>query len=328
MARGSTTGLERFEGRSSLKTWLFRILTNKAKTRGVREARTLPFSSFVGRRRRGGDGGRRRPIQSRRRQWSAPPRGVPEERLLAGEARRTVEEAIAALPENQRAVITLRDVEGLSPRRPATFSGFPRRINECCSTGPAQRCGPRSSSTWRMHERNDQRPSVPGDRRAGHRLSRGRDGRRPCGRRSTRISPAAGTARTIWSRCARRSESRGRSRRTICRRAPRRAARRVPQLPASPRRRRSAFGRYQFRSPSSVIDAGRRTRADDGRVDQDRDARPTPACLTSSDDSVPKIAKTPNMTSAALVTTAAVAVIPCRTASSVGRPASTPRERG
>src|SRR5688572_19343164 len=41
------TGLERFEGRSSLKTWLFRILTNKAKTRGVRESRTLPFSAFA-----------------------------------------------------------------------------------------------------------------------------------------------------------------------------------------------------------------------------------------------------------------------------------------
>ena len=42
------TGLERFEGRATLKTWLFRILTNRAKTRGQREARTVPFSSLSG----------------------------------------------------------------------------------------------------------------------------------------------------------------------------------------------------------------------------------------------------------------------------------------
>jgi RNA polymerase sigma-70 factor (ECF subfamily) len=107
------TGLDRFEGRSSLKTWLFRILTNKAKTRGQRESRTLPFSSFAA------DGDEADTAVDADRfardgHWSAPPRGVPEERLLAGEARRVVEDAIAALPENQRAVITLRDVEGLS----------------------------------------------------------------------------------------------------------------------------------------------------------------------------------------------------------------------
>ncbi len=107
------TGLERFEERSALKTWLFRILTNKAKTRGRREARSLPFSSFVG------DGDEAETAVevdrfARDGHWSAPPRGVPEERLLAREARQRVEAAIAALPPNQRAVITLRDVEGLS----------------------------------------------------------------------------------------------------------------------------------------------------------------------------------------------------------------------
>jgi RNA polymerase sigma-70 factor (ECF subfamily) len=107
------TGLERFEERSSLKTWLFRILTNKAKTRGQREARSLPFSSFVG------DGDEAETAVGVERfardgHWSAPPRGVPEDRLLAGEARGVIDSAIAALPPNQRAVITLRDVEGLS----------------------------------------------------------------------------------------------------------------------------------------------------------------------------------------------------------------------
>ena len=112
------TGLERFEGRSSFKTWLFRILTNKAKTRGQREARTLPFSAFAA------DGDESEtaveldrflgPDHRYAGHWAAPPRAVPEERLLAGEARTRIEEAIAALPPNQRAVITLRDVEGLS----------------------------------------------------------------------------------------------------------------------------------------------------------------------------------------------------------------------
>jgi RNA polymerase sigma-70 factor, ECF subfamily len=119
---GLLTGLERFEGRSSLKTWLFRILTNRAKTRGERERRTLPFSAFaadgdeadiaVELERFGRGGG-----------WAAPPRGVPEERLLAGEAQARIEAAIAALPPSQRAVITLRDVEGLSAEEACNVLG-------------------------------------------------------------------------------------------------------------------------------------------------------------------------------------------------------------
>lgn len=121
------TGLERFEGRSTLKTWLFRILTNKAKTRGQREARTLPLSAFAV------DGDEDEPAVDIDRflgpssrhagHWSAPPRGVPEERLLAGEARARIEAAIAALPPNQRAVITLRDVEGLSAEEACSVLG-------------------------------------------------------------------------------------------------------------------------------------------------------------------------------------------------------------
>jgi RNA polymerase sigma-70 factor (ECF subfamily) len=45
---GVLRGLERFEGRSSLKTWIFRILTNTAKTRAIREGRTVPFSALAG----------------------------------------------------------------------------------------------------------------------------------------------------------------------------------------------------------------------------------------------------------------------------------------
>jgi RNA polymerase sigma-70 factor (ECF subfamily) len=117
------TGLERFEGRSSFKTWLFRILTNKAKTRGKRESRILPFSAFAA------DGDESETAVdvdrfARDGHWVAPPRGVPEERLLAGETRSVVEQAIAALPENQRAVITLRDVEGLSAEEACNVLGL------------------------------------------------------------------------------------------------------------------------------------------------------------------------------------------------------------
>ena len=117
------TGLDRFEGRSSLKTWLFRILTNKAKTRGQREGRTVPFSSFAS------DGDEDQTAVAVERfarggAWAAPPRGVPEERLLAAEARARVDQAISALPANQRAVITLRDVEGLSAEEACNVLGL------------------------------------------------------------------------------------------------------------------------------------------------------------------------------------------------------------
>jgi RNA polymerase sigma-70 factor (ECF subfamily) len=117
------TGIERFEGRSSLKTWLFRILTNKAKTRGQREGRTLPFSSFAA---DGDEDETAVPVErfARGGAWATPPRGVPEERLLAAETRDRVEQAISSLPPNQRAVITLRDVEGLSAEEACNVLGL------------------------------------------------------------------------------------------------------------------------------------------------------------------------------------------------------------
>jgi RNA polymerase sigma-70 factor (ECF subfamily) len=117
------TGLERFEGRAALKTWLFRILTNRAKTRGQREARTVPFSSLAPE--DDGDGpsvdpDRFLPPDHPRwpghwaagpAQWSA----VPHERLLAREVRAQIRRAIDELPERQQAVIVMRDVEGWPP---------------------------------------------------------------------------------------------------------------------------------------------------------------------------------------------------------------------
>jgi RNA polymerase sigma-70 factor (ECF subfamily) len=113
------TGLDRFEGRSTLKTWIFHIVANKAKTRAQREGRTVPFSSLAG----DDDGGGpsvdpdRFSHEGGKGHWVAPPRSlddVPEERLLARETRERIAAAVAALPAAQRAVISLRDVEGLS----------------------------------------------------------------------------------------------------------------------------------------------------------------------------------------------------------------------
>jgi RNA polymerase sigma-70 factor, ECF subfamily len=116
---GVLNGIDRFEGRSSLKTWLFRILTNRAKTRGERERRSVPFSSV-------GPEPDEPAVEPERFQdetdrypggWKDSPQpweGDPEERLLAGEARALILDAIEQLPPNQRAVITLRDIEGFS----------------------------------------------------------------------------------------------------------------------------------------------------------------------------------------------------------------------
>jgi RNA polymerase sigma-70 factor (ECF subfamily) len=110
------TGLDRFEGRSSVKTWLFRILVNRAKTRGVREQRVIPFSSLADADEDEGatvDPDRFTPRGAGR--WSSEPERwseLPEERLLARETLAVAQRAIEALPPNQRTVITLRDVEG------------------------------------------------------------------------------------------------------------------------------------------------------------------------------------------------------------------------
>jgi RNA polymerase sigma-70 factor, ECF subfamily len=114
---GVLKGIGRFEGRSSLKTWLFRIVANTAKTRGMREARSIPFSALgeaddepaVDPDRFLGDG-ERFPGH-----WGAPPRRwAPEGELLSQETLDVIEREIERLPPAQRAVITMRDVQGLT----------------------------------------------------------------------------------------------------------------------------------------------------------------------------------------------------------------------
>ena len=113
------TGLDRFEGRSSLRTWIFRILTNIAKTRAQRDGRTLPFSALQ-------DPGRvpEATLDADRfldpehprwpGHWAVRPEPWPEDALVAAETQALVAEAIEALPPAQRAVISLRDIEGWS----------------------------------------------------------------------------------------------------------------------------------------------------------------------------------------------------------------------
>jgi RNA polymerase sigma-70 factor, ECF subfamily len=110
-------GLERFEQRASLKTWLFHILANKAKTRGTRERRSVPFASLA----RDDAEPSVPPERFQGRgdawpgHWATPPRPWedPERRLQSLEAREWLRAAIGALPDVQQAVLTLRDVEGL-----------------------------------------------------------------------------------------------------------------------------------------------------------------------------------------------------------------------
>lgn len=115
------TGIARFEGRSSLKTWLFKILTNRAKTRSAREGRTVPFSELE-------SAGRDEPAVSPDRflpadhpsfpgHWAAPLHSwstVAEQAIVRRETMDVLRCGLESLPASQRAVVTLRDVQGMS----------------------------------------------------------------------------------------------------------------------------------------------------------------------------------------------------------------------
>ena len=114
-------GIDRFEGRASLKTWIFRILTNIAMRAGARERRSVPFSALAEKEDTGEpsvDPDRFLPADSALfpGHWSIMPTRwpTPEEGLLAAETREVIASAIAELTVAQRTVIALRDVEGWS----------------------------------------------------------------------------------------------------------------------------------------------------------------------------------------------------------------------
>jgi RNA polymerase sigma-70 factor (ECF subfamily) len=109
---GVLRGIDRFEGRSSLKTWILRILTNTAKRRAEREGRTIPFSAI-------GDEAAVDPDRFLHEgpwtgHWSAPPSpwDEPEGRLLASELNAVVEHALETLPPAQATVLAMRDLVG------------------------------------------------------------------------------------------------------------------------------------------------------------------------------------------------------------------------
>jgi len=118
---GVVHGLDGFEGRSSLRAWILRILVNRATTRGECERGTLPSPSLG----ENGDGPAVDPDRflpaghpTWPGYWAAAPsswEGDSEARLLGDEVRGLLREAIDALPDGQRAVVTLRDVAGWPP---------------------------------------------------------------------------------------------------------------------------------------------------------------------------------------------------------------------
>lgn len=130
------TGLDKFEARSSLKTWLFTILTNKAKTRGAHEGRSVPFSQLVSAEAERDDPAvdlanfdtpatdadwvdwwhdDRHPTR-----WQ----NMPESHVLSGELRACVESAVANLPTAQGQVIALRDILGYTSEEVCNILGI------------------------------------------------------------------------------------------------------------------------------------------------------------------------------------------------------------
>jgi RNA polymerase sigma-70 factor (ECF subfamily) len=115
---GVLRGLGSFQGRSSLRTWIFRILTNIAKTRGQREGRSVPFASLAGDDLDAPAVDPDRfdtPGASSRGAWSTLPAdwtGIPEDRLLGRETLAVIGRAIDGLPPMQAEVIRLRDALG------------------------------------------------------------------------------------------------------------------------------------------------------------------------------------------------------------------------
>ena len=115
---GVIRGIDRFEGRSSLKTWIFRILINVALTRAGREARTIPFSAAAPPSEDGSSVDPDRFFPPDHERWPGhwrlgpAPWGIPDERALAKELRGEILAAVDSLNDSQREVIALRDIGG------------------------------------------------------------------------------------------------------------------------------------------------------------------------------------------------------------------------
>lgn len=107
-------GLDRFRGEASLRTWVYRILLNQAKRRGIRERRTVPFASLAPE----DDGPTVDPARFQGAGdphpggWRRFPEEWPEQVALTREVREVVTDALAELPPRQRVVVALRDLDG------------------------------------------------------------------------------------------------------------------------------------------------------------------------------------------------------------------------
>jgi RNA polymerase sigma-70 factor (ECF subfamily) len=123
------TGIDRFEGRSALGTWIFSILTNQAKSHSAREKRAVPFSCVAP------SGAEEPAVDPDRFQnddeawpghWATPPRPwqKPERRVLSLEARDHLKAALAQLPDRQRLIVGLRDVDGHSAEEVCDLLGL------------------------------------------------------------------------------------------------------------------------------------------------------------------------------------------------------------
>jgi RNA polymerase sigma-70 factor (ECF subfamily) len=119
-------GLDGFEGRASFKTWLYRILANRARTRATRERRSVPFSALTE------TETDEQALDPERfdaaGMWRDPPAGwtdeTPERLALEAETRGVMEAAVAALPSAQRAVLVLRDEDGLETEEICNLLGL------------------------------------------------------------------------------------------------------------------------------------------------------------------------------------------------------------
>jgi len=119
---GALRGLDRFEGRSALRTWLLRIVANIARTHAVREARAVPFSALELEHEAGTERAPALPIDrfqgpdaphpGRWVSFPTPWPAEPDSAVVSAETRDLIADTIARLPDGQRIVITLRDVEG------------------------------------------------------------------------------------------------------------------------------------------------------------------------------------------------------------------------
>ena len=168
---GVLQGLDRFEGRSSLKTWILRIVANRARTRGEREARSVPLSSLAP------DAARTSRPSTRTASWPPTTRATP----AAGRSRRTAGRACRrsscspprrcsrcaprsrSCPPRQQEVIVLRDVEGWEPEEVCAGARPHRRATSaCCCTARARRSAASSSTTSTASRRDRDGPIIPG----------------------------------------------------------------------------------------------------------------------------------------------------------------------